>query len=100
MQELYVDLQALAGVHQDLRSIHNDLNDFDMDYARAHTDSMGHQQVIRAFNDFVYGWNDGRDRINEQCEVACKQIEGAVEAYTQVEDHITSTNEDMKGGLQ
>ena len=99
-QEIYVDLVALSRVHRELRDIHNDLNDFDMDYARAHSESMGHRDVIRAFNDFVYGWTDGRERINEQCEVICQQIAGAVEAYNQVEDNIGSSADQMKGQLQ
>ena len=100
MQDIYVDLQGLSQVHRNLHRIRHDLEDFDMSYARSHSDAMGHPRVIRAFEDFVYGWSDGRERINQQLEVACKKIEAAVEAYTQAEQQIGGMADDMRRGMQ
>lgn len=100
MPDIYVDLQGLNQVHRTLNTIRHDLDGFDSSYARSHADAMGHDAVIWAFNGFVDGWTDGRERINKQIEVACAKIEAAVEAYTQAEQSIGGMANDMRGGLQ
>lgn len=100
MQDLYVDLPGLSRVHRTLQRIRYDLIDFDRSDARANTDALGHHRVINAFEDFVHGWTDGRERIDGQLEVAIAKIEAAVEAYNQAEERISTTADDMKGGLQ
>lgn len=100
MTELYVDLQGLSQVHRTLNRIRHDLADFDSRYAASHSEAMGHPQVIRSFEDFVYGWTDGRELIDVQLEVASAKIEGAVEAYNNTEQALGAMSDDMKGGMQ
>ncbi len=99
MQDIYVDLQGLNQVHRTMNTIRHDLDDFDSGLL-IHSQAMGHYRVIRAFEDFVYGWTDGRERIDAQLDVACKKIEAAVEAYTQTEQAVGGMADDMKGGMQ
>ncbi len=100
MTEIYVDIPGLNQVHRTLHSIRYDLADFDSSYARSHSEAMGHREVVRAFSNFVDGWSDGRQLINEQLEVACKKIEAAVSAYLEAEDVVGGMANDMKGGMQ
>lgn len=100
MPEIFVDLTALTQVHRSLSRIRHDLQNFDHGYFQSHAEAMGHHLVIRAFDDFVYGWTDGREAINAQLEVAGRKIEGAVEAYTTAEDAISDTANQMRGGSQ
>lgn len=100
MPEISVDLPALTQVHRTINTIRHDLRNFDHDYVQSHGEAMGHRRVIAAFDDFVYGWKDGRQRIDEQLEVAGAKIEAAVEAYTEAEDTIGGMARRMTGGSQ
>lgn len=100
MPEIFVDLQGLNQVYRTLNTIRHDLDDFDADYVRSHAEAMGHRRVIAAFDDFVYGWSDGRERIDQQLEVATTKIEAAVDSYTQAEQTIGGMADQMRGGAQ
>ena len=100
MRDIYVDIGGLSQVHRNLVRIRHDLQDFDTSWSEAQSDAMGHDRVIGAFNDFVHGWRDGRERIDLQIEVASSKIEAAVEAYTRAETEIGGMADDMRGGLQ
>lgn len=97
MPEIFVDLPALTQVHRSISRIRHDLQNFDHSYVQSHASAMGHDAVIHAFDDFVYGWKDGREAIDAQLEVAGRKIEGAVEAYTKAEDGISDTANQMRG---
>ena len=97
--DIYVDLQGLSQVHRTLTSIRYDLADFDSSYASAHAPAMGHHRVIEAFESFVYGWTDGREKIDAQLEVAAQQIEGAVEVYTTTEQNLGQAADQMRDGM-
>jgi hypothetical protein len=85
--ELFVDIEELGRLRNELQTLESELGDLPAQGAGADPGALG-ADVAGAVDGFAVFWNDGRARITEnvgQCRVLA---EGAAEAYTGAENAI------------
>jgi hypothetical protein len=84
--DVYVDLDALNSVQQELTTLLNALTGVDNgEAAKADAESMGSPMVAAAVQRFAQNWAEGRDVIVENLQACQRYAASAVATYSQTE---------------
>ena len=88
--DVYVDLDALNSVQQELTTLLNALTGVDNgEAAKADAESMGSPAVADAVRRFASNWAEGRDAIVENLQACQRYAATAVEQYHQTENALS-----------
>ncbi len=81
---LYVDLEALQQLADQLSQIHQALADVNQDLT-AYGPALGSKRVASQLDDFVSGWKDGRKKIESNLNTLLGKVQGVAQTYQQQE---------------
>ena len=87
--ELYCDLDAMDELKRQLQGIHAALDDVG-DRVDVWDLRLGSGRLEQAIDDFISGWRDGRKQIRSGIEEAAGKVDGAVEAYQELEARLSA----------
>ncbi|MGH9042031.1 MAG: hypothetical protein ACRDZ3_17565 [Acidimicrobiia bacterium] len=93
--DLYVDLDAMHELASQLGQIRAALVEA-KDMINSFDPRLGSERVEDALNDFLSGWQDGRNRIIEGVEALIGQCQGSIDTYLENERRIIKST--GKGG--
>ncbi len=88
---LYVDLDALQTLANNLSAIYNALDQAGDTFDYGESDS-GSSDVSGALDDFCDGWKDGRKTIKDEINSLMQAVQGAAEDYLRNERAITQSS--------
>lgn len=88
--DIFVDLDALSGVQQELTTLLSALTGIeDGEAAKADAVSMGSPAVAEAVQRFAVRWAEGRDAIVENLQACKNYAASAVAQYSQLESELS-----------
>ncbi len=86
-QYMDIDLEALATLARDLRTLHTDLSSGS---AGASGDGVGSPRLQQAVTAFADDWAIARGRMLESIAAVGAMAEGAAKTFTQAEDELAA----------
>jgi hypothetical protein len=86
-EDLYVDIDALTEMYNQMASISQALADAEGG-VNAYDRALGSERIEGTLNDFVSGWEDGRKKIKDGVNSLGEAVKGACDTYLENENNI------------